>query len=160
MTETIYQVAPRYTGGSPAQVNHATASRVAAEEADAYRGIMAGAATSTSERQRAVKLGLDGIAEMLYEQQHCWHVTDLITGKETTRPFEHQKQEPAPMSPKERMVRDLCVLARCLKLAEDAIDCYLATAGEDPGLGYLKMDVHSLTDRVTYLADQREMGRA
>lgn len=96
MVETIYQVAPRYTPGSPAQVDAATASRVAAQEADTYRNLMAGAASSTSEHQKAVKLGLEGIVEMLYEQQHCWHVTDVITGKESTRPFEHQLQQQLP----------------------------------------------------------------
>lgn len=64
----IYHVAPRYTPGSPAQVDHETADRVAREEASAF---LAGPA----EEER----GIEGIVYATTELRGTMFVEDLMT---------------------------------------------------------------------------------
>lgn len=75
-----FNVYPRYTAGSPAQVDRATAERVAAEERVAHGHVLAGRCGS-AEQERAQRLGLDGIAEEAWEQRGKLQFRDLITGE-------------------------------------------------------------------------------
>jgi len=79
-------VRPRYTGGSPALVDLATAQQVAASEmrshGDALEGIH-----GEAHQERAQRLGLRGIAEQVKETRKGWEVVDLITGEQYLRPF-------------------------------------------------------------------------
>ena len=61
-----YNVRPRYTPGSPAAVDEATALRVAEQERDGHEQALSGA-WGEDERERAVQLGLTGIVYTLHE---------------------------------------------------------------------------------------------
>lgn len=76
-----YRVAPRYTPGSPALVDRATAERVAREERAAYDRILSGRYGAHAETIADAKArGLGGIVE----EQHvkAWSIVfvDLLTG--------------------------------------------------------------------------------
>lgn len=81
-----YSVHPRYTPGSGAMVSRAQAERVAAQERDAHARALTGV-YGAAERERAERLGLAGIAELLAEEGGAWLVRDLCTGEMTRRPF-------------------------------------------------------------------------
>lgn len=83
MRQVIYQVAPRFTPGSPAQVDSATAERVAREERAAYQDELDRTGKTDPTAQ-----GLEGVAECLQELANGrgWHVMDLITGRRYVRP--------------------------------------------------------------------------
>lgn len=81
-----YQVRPRYTPGSPAQVDRETALRVAVEEARAYERTLTGV-FGAEETERARREGLGGIAESFSEAKSGFHVHDLITDKRWLRRF-------------------------------------------------------------------------
>lgn len=73
-SQTFYQVAPRYTSGSPAQVDEQTALRVARKEVQAHGDLDAG----------EVDRGLDGIVEVVTDFADGRRVVrDLITAKIT-----------------------------------------------------------------------------
>ena len=84
MTSSHYNVAPRYTPGSPAMVDEATAVRVAAEEKESIEYVLQGYEGEES-RLRAVRLGLRGVAEHVTERgsgkRLGWLVVDLCTGE-------------------------------------------------------------------------------
>jgi hypothetical protein len=84
--KTYYQVAPRYTAGSPAQVDRKTAERVAVEERASYQHYLDGV-YGAEEAERARTLGLGGIAESYAEVKGNMHVHDLITDKRWLRRF-------------------------------------------------------------------------
>ncbi len=75
----LYQVRPRYTPGSPAQVDEEIATQVAKEEAhmfEAYREGYMGVAW----QQKAERLGLQRIAYYIQEKGGHWVLlVDLIT---------------------------------------------------------------------------------
>jgi hypothetical protein len=79
-----YHVAPRYTGGSPAMVDEATAERVAKQEKQSIEYVLQGVEGETN-KARAERLGLRGIAECRVEQgagkKLGWAVLDLCTGE-------------------------------------------------------------------------------
>lgn len=81
---THYNVAPRYTPGSPALVDEATARRVASEEQDALHYILQGFEGPDAKR-RAQHLGLRGVAEARRERgsgkKQGWEIEDLCTGE-------------------------------------------------------------------------------
>jgi hypothetical protein len=80
VTNTYYNVAPRYTAGSPALVDYTTAMQVAKEEARAYPHCLDG--TYGPELQaRAKELGLHGIVESRTNYAHHYLAEDLITGR-------------------------------------------------------------------------------
>ena len=81
-----FNVAPRYTPGSPAQVNGDLARRVAWEEKQAIEYYLNGT-LGEANRALAETAGLAGIAEMRYERADCWIVEDLCTGRTFIRPF-------------------------------------------------------------------------
>jgi hypothetical protein len=79
-----YNVAPRYTCGSPASVDKATATLVASEERRAYEAALTGV-YGDADKTKAERLGLRGIVEYREEKgsgkNHGWHVEDLCTGE-------------------------------------------------------------------------------
>lgn len=87
MANTFYQVAPRYTPGSPAQVDEQTARRVAAEESSSFTHYLEGVYGEEA-KVEAEALGLGGIVE--HVTQHAGHavVDDLITGKRYRRLYQ------------------------------------------------------------------------
>jgi len=88
MSAIYFHVAPRYTGGSPAQVDEATARRVAAQEQHAYEQLVGDPDLKDSvEALAAAVEGAAGIVEQRTERADCWIVLDLITGAEFVRPF-------------------------------------------------------------------------
>lgn len=77
----IYQVAPRYTAGSPAQVDTATAQRVKVAEIAFYRDALNGL-SGPDEQAKAKTLGLSGIVEALVDgPDGTRRTTDEITGE-------------------------------------------------------------------------------
>jgi hypothetical protein len=81
----IYQVNPRYTPGSPAQVDRMTAERIAAAEGEAYEDLLM-EGRDPAGKDHALRLGLSGIVEQLFEgPAGWWTVYDMITGKRTER---------------------------------------------------------------------------
>jgi len=85
MTNLYYNVSPRYTGGSPAQVTLRIADQVAREEQTAHARALTGI-YGDEERERAAQ-GLRGISEEVSERADAWIVRDLITGERFVRPF-------------------------------------------------------------------------
>lgn len=81
-----FQVRPRYTPGSPAMVDAATANRVAVEEREFIKHALEGV-WGEEQKARAEKLGLDFIAYAMVERRDGWYVEDLITGKFHFWPF-------------------------------------------------------------------------
>lgn len=81
-----YHVAPRYTPGSPAQVDREIAELVASDECEAYQHALQGR-YGKDQQTRAQKEGLRGVVELRVEQRKSWKVTDLCTGETFERPF-------------------------------------------------------------------------
>lgn len=81
-----YNVAPRYTPGSPALVSREIAERVAKEETHFIQHAMEGA-WGAEHQARAGRLGLAGIVELRVERRDHWEVTDLCTGERFKRLF-------------------------------------------------------------------------
>ena len=81
-----FNVAPRYTCGSPAMVDEATARDVADSEKVGYERALAGF-YGDEERTKAEREGLNGIAEIFYETKKNWHIHDLCTGEVRTKEF-------------------------------------------------------------------------
>lgn len=84
--QMYYNVAPRYSPGSPAQVDYETALRVANDERWAYAIAIQGI-YGADEQKLAREKGLKGIVEERRERSGCWIVTDLVTGEKFIRPF-------------------------------------------------------------------------
>jgi len=82
MTQMYYNVEPRYSPGSPAQVSRRQAFQVADAEQDAYRRTLTGV-YGPELKARAEKLGLDGIVEMRCVYSRHWVGEDMITGVRT-----------------------------------------------------------------------------
>jgi hypothetical protein len=81
-----FNVAPRYTPGSPAMVPEDLARRVAEEEKKFIQHALEGA-WGEEQKQRAERLGLRGIVEMRIERRDHWEVEDLCTGEKFKRFF-------------------------------------------------------------------------
>ena len=81
-TYVTFNVAPRYSPGSPAQVDERTARRVAEDEKHGYGRSLAGVYGQT-ELTRAEQLGNSGIVEARWEQARPsgWLVQDMLTGE-------------------------------------------------------------------------------
>lgn len=86
MAYTHFNVAPRYSGGSPAMVPAATAHRVAVEEKEGYYRHRSGV-YGEENRTKALTLGMRGIVEQRTERAGCWIVKDLLTLEMFVRPF-------------------------------------------------------------------------
>lgn len=87
MTEVLYQVAPRFTPGSPAQVTERQAFMVAQAEQAAYRDILAHPAEDPRAYHLAKTAGLDGVVEAISElpRGRGWAVWDLVTDRRFER---------------------------------------------------------------------------
>lgn len=79
MTMT-WNVAPRYTAGSPAMVDADTARRVALQEQHAIRDYLDGSCGETAQTM-AKRLGLAGIVWSCREVRSKLIKVDVITGK-------------------------------------------------------------------------------
>lgn len=76
-----YHVEPRYSGGSPAQLEKNIALALADIERDCYEFDLEGGCGLTAKRI-AQRDGLNGIVELRVEKQGGgWHVLDMITGE-------------------------------------------------------------------------------
>ena len=84
MKHVSFSVAPRYTPGSPAQVDELTARRVAEEERQSLAFLLEGC-EGPDAKTRAERLGLRGISEQRMEtgagKKQGWRVLDLCTGE-------------------------------------------------------------------------------
>jgi hypothetical protein len=80
MTHIYYNVAPRYSCGSPAQVDRKTALRVAGQEIDGYQRAIEGA-YGEEERKHALAVGTSGIVEEREVFAHHYLAIDCITGQ-------------------------------------------------------------------------------
>jgi hypothetical protein len=77
-----YNLAPRYTAGSPALVyDRALAERVAGEEKDAYQRHLEGIYGEDA-KARAEEQGLRGIVEQRKVFAHHFLALDMITGEQ------------------------------------------------------------------------------
>jgi hypothetical protein len=81
-----YNVAPRWTCGSPAMVNPRIARQVAHEEKRAHEIYLEGA-YGEAEKKRAEEEGLALISFTMKETRKGWEVEDLITGEKHFWPF-------------------------------------------------------------------------
>lgn len=86
MTAKYWNVAPRYTCGSPASVSEVLALRVADEEKAAYAAHLEGV-YGPDAKADAERRGLRRIAEVVIERADCWIVHDLLTQERYIRPF-------------------------------------------------------------------------
>lgn len=84
-----YNVAPRYTAGSPAQVDQKTALRVARQETQAILGYLEGIYGEEAQ-QKAQRLGLEWIVYSLTETSRVLIYFDIITGVMLTKPLPKQ----------------------------------------------------------------------
>ena len=92
-----FNVAPRYTCGSPAQVPQALALRVAAQEKEAYERSLTGI-YGEADQALAEQKGLAGIAEERLETAKGWQVRDLCTGEVFLRPFAWKTREKSELT--------------------------------------------------------------
>lgn len=126
-----YNVAPRWTGGSPAQVDALTAYRVVDEEQDAHLHALEGAYGAEQKRLAERPFALDGIVEYLQEFSDGWLVFDLITGEVFYR-FSDRSKSPTRRQrekARERVRRELRTQGR----EQEAYGSYEA-AYDQPGL--------------------------
>lgn len=82
----FWNVAPRYTPGSPAMVDETIARKVSEEEKYFHKIALEGS-WGENEKRKAEKQGLDFIVYRMSETSKGWEVFDLITGKDHFWPF-------------------------------------------------------------------------
>jgi hypothetical protein len=90
--EPHFNVAPRYSAGSPALVDESIALRVALQEQDCYDCAKDGRYGADMQKQ-AASMGLSGIVELRAETKDGWAVLDLLTQESFTRPFPGKKKK-------------------------------------------------------------------
>lgn len=115
MNVSFYQVAPRYSGGSPAMVTESVALRVMADETFARNAALEGV-FGEEERRRAQTLGLSGIVERLTDRDEGWDVEDLLTGEQSYRPSQWSLRQ---QEAREREALRRSRLPVSLRVAED-----------------------------------------
>lgn len=84
MPKIYYNVAPRYTPGSPAMVGQDIAERVMKEEQVGYRHALDGI-YGTEHQRVAQERGLAGIVYTTTERRNAYIKNDLITGEVTSQ---------------------------------------------------------------------------
>ncbi len=89
-----FNVRPRYSGGSPAQIDEALARRLVIEERTDFDRSLAGY-YGVEQETVARQLGLRGIVERRIERAGAWEVDDLLTGERFIRPFPPTRTETA-----------------------------------------------------------------
>ena len=77
--ELRFDVRPRYTPGSPALVDYATAHALARSEHKNYDAAISWSLDANHEKAR--RLGLNGIIRELWESNGVMHYRDLMTGQ-------------------------------------------------------------------------------
>jgi hypothetical protein len=82
-----FNVAPRFTAGSPAPVDMTTALRVASQEKDAYEHAKEGI-YGEGDQKKANDQGLHLIVFEMHETAKGWNVHDVLTDKQWFWPFE------------------------------------------------------------------------
>jgi|SRR4051812_27207407 hypothetical protein len=92
--DSHFNVAPRFTPGSPAQVPFTIAARVAIEEREARERSLTGVYGVADQLRAAAPGALRGIVEERIERPGCWIVRDLITDDHFIRPFEVYNETP------------------------------------------------------------------
>lgn len=85
MHNVYWNVAPRYTAGSPAMVSETIAQRVAKQEQDAIIAAKEGAFGEKAQ-EMAERLGLAGIVWSSLETRNGTVITDLLTGETRNEP--------------------------------------------------------------------------
>ena len=81
-----YNVWPRYTTGSPALVRDATAQQVMRSEQAVYSDMIKGL-YGEAKKAEAMRLGLRGIVEEVWEFRGILMYRDLITGETGSKPI-------------------------------------------------------------------------
>lgn len=82
-----YSVSPRFSCGSPAMVDEATALHVAEQEVREYQCALEGH-YGPEHAEKAKREGLDGIVLLMFDKGNRWEAHDAITGKVYVWPFE------------------------------------------------------------------------
>jgi hypothetical protein len=85
MRTVYWNVAPRYTAGSPAMVDEVTARLVAKQEKHAIIGVLEGSCGEEL-RKQAEQLGLAGIVWSSMELGKATVIIDLLTGETRNEP--------------------------------------------------------------------------
>jgi hypothetical protein len=81
---TYFSVRPRYTPGSPGQVDEQMAQRVASQEKETYEVCLEGV-YGEGDLHKAKEMGLKGIVESMTEYKGGWKIVDMITGEKCWR---------------------------------------------------------------------------
>jgi len=113
-----FNVRPRYSAGSPAQVSEDIALQVAKDERTDYERALEGV-YGEEQKKRAETLGLSGIVYAMKEEgsgrKFRWHVWDLITDEESRRLHDNEiyrlgftRFEHLPATIQKRLVPDGC----------------------------------------------------
>lgn len=123
MNPVYYHVAPRYTPGSPAQVDKLLALRVAHEEMEFYAFAMSGV-LGPDRKKVAEERGLAEIVWSTMETRGQMYYEDLITGKTWMRKVHPKTQQLGPRvnrpSVTPRVAQVTCVCGYVIKSGEDA----------------------------------------
>lgn len=82
----VFSVKPRYSPGSPGQVDETVALTVAAQEKEGHEAHLEGL-YGEERKTWAQVAGLEGIAERMVEKKGGWDILDLITGVQKHRRF-------------------------------------------------------------------------
>ena len=90
-----YNVAPRWSAGSPAQVGEQTAREVVRDERAAHERALEGAyGPERAARAADLPYALRGIVEQRHEHADGWLVIDLLTHEVCYRFFERRDRRP------------------------------------------------------------------
>jgi nicotinamide mononucleotide (NMN) deamidase PncC len=102
MSELKYNVAPRYTAGSPAMVDRAIAERVAEQEEEAFHRSLTGIYGEEA-RTIAQTQGLGWIAWETMERRSQLTKADMLTGQITVQKIDRHGRLSAPVTIQEAM---------------------------------------------------------
>jgi hypothetical protein len=97
-----FDVAPRYSPGSPALVDQPTAEKVMRAEREFYAHALEGI-YGVEEQQKAKRMGLEGIVVQRWESATQVHTLDLMTDARSSRPLTEKparRRTPLPRSEK------------------------------------------------------------
>lgn len=96
MAKLYHNVAPRYSAGSPAQVDQRTAERVAVQEREGYQRALEGFYGEEAQRE-AEALGLAGIVWTSHEVGSKLNKRDVLTGTATQQRIDRHGGLSAPV---------------------------------------------------------------
>jgi hypothetical protein len=101
-----FNVAPRFTPGSPAMVRYTIAARVVVEEREAHARALTGVYGPQSALAAALPGALRGIVEERDERPGCWLVHDMVTGERFIRPFDVYDETPLRAGTRYRRLKE------------------------------------------------------